>query len=548
MITLKFRVREQALSLINPSVDMRPVTDAVNQYLCHFDFDNAWDGLNRTAIFKNSSYNIVKNMALNSSGECYIPWEVLENPGTICIEVLGTEVRGEVVTERLLSTLVVLHWNVQEGLLDLSANKLPTPSEYEQFVSNVEEYTQSAIDSAQTASEAATTATHVASNASSFEASASASANAAAASASTASSAATTATGAIASVAHYSELAQGYAEIASSKSEEATTASEYAVSAKSDAEAAKLASETAKGLAEDAQAASEAFKEAAEAAELKIENMTASASKLSPGSDPIVTKTETETGFNLGFGIPQGDTGNGIASIQKTSTSGNIDTYTITYTNGQTTTYQVRNGQDGTGSGDMVKSRYDTNDDGKVNAADTADSVAWSGVTDKPESFPPSTHTHDDRYYTETETEDAITVKDVQIDGVSVLSNKVANLVGLAKTADLSALSGVVDGLVDNYNTHIADTDKHVTSSDKSAWNAKYAKPSGGIPESDLASSVQTSLGKADTALQTHQDISGKVDKSTGNLSIDTSASLGTVDGDLYRAIVALGWESEVIE
>lgn len=37
-----------------------------------------------------------------------------------------------------------------------------------------------------------------------------------------------------------------------------------------------------------------------------------------------------------------------------------------------------------------------------------------------------------------------------------------------------------------------------------STWNAKgsYSKPSGGIPASDLASAVQTSLGKADTALQ----------------------------------------------
>lgn len=42
--------------------------------------------------------------------------------------------------------------------------------------------------------------------------------------------------------------------------------------------------------------------------------------------------------------------------------------------------------------------------------------------------------------------------------------------------------------------------------------NKFYTKPSTGIPKSDLASSVQTSLGKADTALQKHQDISGKVD------------------------------------
>lgn len=42
--------------------------------------------------------------------------------------------------------------------------------------------------------------------------------------------------------------------------------------------------------------------------------------------------------------------------------------------------------------------------------------------------------------------------------------------------------------------------------------NKFYIKPSTGIPKSDLASSVQASLGKADTALQKHQDISGKVD------------------------------------
>ena len=43
-----------------------------------------------------------------------------------------------------------------------------------------------------------------------------------------------------------------------------------------------------------------------------------------------------------------------------------------------------------------------------------------------------------------------------------------------------------------------------ISSSDITAWNGKgtYSKPSGGIPSTDLASAVQTSLGKADTALQ----------------------------------------------
>ena len=40
----------------------------------------------------------------------------------------------------------------------------------------------------------------------------------------------------------------------------------------------------------------------------------------------------------------KGDTGNGIASIAKTGTSGNVDTYTITMTDGTTTTFTVTNG------------------------------------------------------------------------------------------------------------------------------------------------------------------------------------------------------------
>lgn len=42
-----------------------------------------------------------------------------------------------------------------------------------------------------------------------------------------------------------------------------------------------------------------------------------------------------------------GEDGNGIASIAKTSTSGLVDTYTITFTDGNTETFTVTNGQDG---------------------------------------------------------------------------------------------------------------------------------------------------------------------------------------------------------
>ncbi len=47
------------------------------------------------------------------------------------------------------------------------------------------------------------------------------------------------------------------------------------------------------------------------------------------------------------------------------------------------------------GAGDMLKSVYDSNDNGKVDLAEAADTVPWLGVSGKPTSFPPSTHSHD---------------------------------------------------------------------------------------------------------------------------------------------------------
>ena len=44
----------------------------------------------------------------------------------------------------------------------------------------------------------------------------------------------------------------------------------------------------------------------------------------------------------------KGETGNGISSILLTKTEGLVDTYTITFTNGETTTFTVTNGKDGT--------------------------------------------------------------------------------------------------------------------------------------------------------------------------------------------------------
>lgn len=63
---------------------------------------------------------------------------------------------------------------------------------------------------------------------------------------------------------------------------------------------------------------------------------------------------------------------------------------------------------------------------------------------------------------------------------------------------EITAQNKLSADLVDDTNT----TNKFVTAALKAAWNAKYDKPANGIPKTDLASNVQASLSKADTALQ----------------------------------------------
>ena len=70
-------------------------------------------------------------------------------------------------------------------------------------------------------------------------------------------------------------------------------------------------------------------------------------------------------------------------------------------------------------------------------------------------------------------------------------------------------------------------TNKFVTSTDKTNWNAKYDKPSGGIPKTDLASAVQTSLGKADTATQPG-DLADYIKKDGGSATQTVSLTSGT--------------------
>ena len=188
-----------------------------------------------------------------------------------------------------------------------------------------------------------------------------------------------------------------------------------------------------------------------------------------------------------------GATGNGIESVTLVSGShaaGTTDTYRITFTNGETADFTVYNGANGEGAGDMLWEEFNA----RLNPANKSGQIAfeselptseqksaWSAKYDKPTGGIP---------------------KSDLASSVQTSLNKADS--ALQEHQDISALTN-----------HVANNDIHVTAANKTAWNAKYNKPSSGIPKSDLASAVQTSLGKADSALQEHQDISGKANVPT---------------------------------
>lgn len=83
---------------------------------------------------------------------------------------------------------------------------------------------------------------------------------------------------------------------------------------------------------------------------------------------------------------------------------------------------------------------------------------------------------------------------------------------------EITSQNKLASDLVDDSNSG----NKFTNTTEKNTWNAKYDKPSGGIPKTDLASDVQTSLGKADTSIQ---DVSGKEDKTNKVTSLSSSST-----------------------
>jgi len=201
------------------------------------------------------------------------------------------------------------------------------------------------------------------------------------------------------------------------------------------------------------------------------------------------------------LGYVKGADGNGIVSVVKTATAGLVDTYTITFSDGSTTTFQVRNGEDGssqtidsslsTTSVNAVQNKVITGAlNGKASSShshsigdvsslqSSLDGKSDTGHTHTKSNITDFAHTHDDRYYTETETDNLLSGKassshshtKSDITDFPSIPSKISDLTNDSDFIEKSSTSGLVknDGTIDTntYLTQHQDISGKVNTSD----------------------------------------------------------------------------------
>ena len=284
--------------------------------------------------------------------------------------------------------------------------------------------------------------------------------------------------------------AQSAAEVAKTGAQNAKTAAESAQEAAESAKDAATGSSTAAGQkasqaaqsAEDAasaKSAAETAKTDAQAARDSIVNMIVEAVTLASGSDATVSKSVVDNVFKLVFGIPRGNPGADAPTITGITIRQTDYHMIVSLSDGTTYDAGYCRGASGAGTGDMLASVYDPQNKHQDIFAYIDNAIKDVKVTTD------ATPTQG-------------SANPVQSGGVySALANK------LDKTGDGSNVTAAFTAAATRVN--VATGEKLSVLFGKIAkWFADLGALAfkSTVAKSDLAQDVQTSLGKADSALQ----------------------------------------------
>lgn len=134
------------------------------------------------------------------------------------------------------------------------------------------------------------------------------------------------------------------------------------------------------------------------------------------------------------------------------------------------------------------------------------------------------------------------TVTSVRVQATSPVQSSTS----AAQTATLDTTISLANGYGDTKNPYASKTQNTVLAapSSNNGTPSFRALATSDIP--DLSGEYLATTSPAGGITST--DITNWDNSYDGKVSLDTSAQSGTTDGDLYAAIVALGWENDVIE
>lgn len=309
----------------------------------------------------------------------------------------------------------------------------------------------------------------------------------------------------------------------------AAAASEAAKAAQaaSDANSAKSAAQSAQTAAENAKKSASTAATSAASARDAILNMIVSAITLEHGKPATVSKSVVDEVFKLTFGLPRGEKGEagspgrGITSItlkSGTHAAGTTDTYTITFTDNTTYDFQVTNGANG------FSPTITTSKSGKVTTVTVVDANGTRSfeINDGADGLG-SGDMHTSTYDPQGKAQDIFAYADEQAGAAMNEATAAASAASSAQSAALRAQTVAESKLSSTGNARSLVCDISVYSQRSNLVAGERLSSMFGkiyryfadlkalafkasVEKEDLAEDVQTSLGKADTALQSYTE------------------------------------------
>ena len=284
---IRFRIDESGFRCVDAPV-LANATE-IDYIKCHFEFKSeAWKNVQAVlAIFKSATYNKTSEILLDSNGDCYIDPEVYKRGGTIQCKVFGDKYHSDSVNSSSSITEVV-EFYINENL----TLPTPIPSKYDAFLAEylrAREVLENVITEVETKLENGE-----------FDGDPGIG---------------------ISSVVYNSD-----GTLTITLSDGSSFVSGYSMKGEQGADGVGISTVT---FGQDGTVT------------VTLSNGTTFTSEYS---------FKGEQGVQGDPGA-DGEDGRGITSIIKTATSGLVDTYTITYTDGTTSTFTVTNGRDGSGGG-----------------------------------------------------------------------------------------------------------------------------------------------------------------------------------------------------